>query len=67
MYVANRVARFCGLKNVMFRHGDIDNLSPDYKHDVVMCLAMEAHVKDPKRLYRLLGEVSGALSSVSSS
>ena len=57
VHVANRVAAFCDLKNVEFIEGDIDKIRKQ-SYDVVMCLAVEAHVQDTKHLYRLLGEVT---------
>jgi SAM-dependent methyltransferase len=58
--VANRIARFAGVDDrVSFERGDIDALTAEVgTYDVVFCLAIEAHVKDPERLYRLLGEVT---------
>jgi len=59
--VSNRVALFGGLTNVRFEQGDIDKTtvgSVDGPYDVVMCLAVEAHVKKPERMYRLLGDVT---------
>ncbi len=61
--VASRIARFCGLSTVQFRQGNVDYLGVEDLgvHDVVFCLAIEAHVADPERLYRLLGEVTRQL------
>ena len=59
--VSNRVALFGGLTNVRFDQGDIDKISVKSvggPYDVVMCLAVEAHVKKPARMYRLLGELT---------
>lgn len=59
--VANRVVAFCDLGGVRFIQGDIDKIttmSVNGPYDVVFCLAVDAHVKDRKRLYRLLGEVT---------
>jgi 2-polyprenyl-3-methyl-5-hydroxy-6-metoxy-1,4-benzoquinol methylase len=59
--VSNRVALFCGLRNVRFVQGDIDKItvkSVGGPYEVVMCLAVEAHVKKPRRMYRLLGELT---------
>lgn len=59
---AQRVAALHGLGNVTFLEGDIDTLTTDLvggSFDVVFCLAIEAHVSDRKRLFRLLGEVTG--------
>lgn len=59
--VSNRVVSFCNLANVRFEQGDIDKItvkSVNGPYDVVMCLAVEAHVKKPRRMYRLLGELT---------
>ena len=60
--VARSVARFNGLKNLEFRAGDVDILEPENvggKSDVVFCLAINRHVKNPERLYEFLGRVTG--------
>lgn len=59
--VARRVAALNNLDNVMFINGNIDKLTVDAVRgpcDVVMCLAVEAHVKKPRRLYSLLGQLT---------
>lgn len=60
--VTRRVAAFCGLNDVEFIQTDIDEVYQEYfgksSYDVVMCLALEAHVQDSKRLYRLLGQLT---------
>ena len=59
--VSSRVAAFCDLTSVRFVQGDIDKISAhsvNGPYDVVMCLAVEAHVKKTKRLYRLLGVIT---------
>jgi len=59
--VSNRVALFGNLANVRFEQGDIDKISVESvggPYDVVMCLAVEAHVKKPSRMYRLLGKLT---------
>lgn len=61
--IANKIAKFCGLSTTEFRQGNVDLLSAEELgvHDVVFCLAIEAHVTEPDRLYRLLGQVTGDL------
>lgn len=59
--IANRVATYCEAPSLRFMQGDIDRLTVAKcggPYDIVLCLAIEAHVKKPKRLYRLLGEVT---------
>jgi hypothetical protein len=59
--VSNRVALFGNLTNVRFDQADIDKISVESvggPYDVVMCLAVEAHVKKPARMYRLLGKLT---------
>jgi 2-polyprenyl-3-methyl-5-hydroxy-6-metoxy-1,4-benzoquinol methylase len=59
--VSKRVALFGNLTNVRFIQGDIDKISVESvggPFDVVLCLAVEAHVKKPMRMYRLLGEIT---------
>lgn len=58
---ARRVAALNGLEDVTFIQGDIDSLTPDSvggPYDVVLSLAIEGHVADPRRLFRFLGEVT---------
>jgi hypothetical protein len=60
--VARSISRFNGLKDIEFRTGDVDLLEPESlggKFDVVFCLAINRHVKDPDHLYELLGRVTG--------
>ena len=60
--VARAVSRYNGLRHVEFRSGDVDTLEPDslgQRYDVVFCLAINGHVKNPDRLYQLLGQVTG--------
>jgi len=59
--LARRVAGFAGLAGLEFRQADVDrleagDLGPPF--EIVLCLALEAHVQKPKRLYALLGEVT---------
>jgi hypothetical protein len=61
VHVSRRVAAFCDIANVRFREGDIDTCTSyglQGPYDTVLCLAVEGHVKDRPRLYRLLGEVT---------
>jgi SAM-dependent methyltransferase len=62
--VARRVAAFAGAMSVRFEQGDVDALTPERvggPAEVVFCFAIEAHVRDPQRLYRLLGELTTEL------
>ncbi len=59
--LARRTADFAGLSGLEFRQADVDqlearDLGPPF--DVVLCLALEAHVQKPERLYMLLGELT---------
>src|SRR5688572_21366554 len=59
--LAERIAAYAGISGLEFRVGDIDRLEAEDigpPFDVVMCLAVEAHVRDPKRLYRLLAKLT---------
>lgn len=56
------IARYCGLRNMEFRAGDVDLLDAGQlggNFDVVFCLAINRHVKDPARMYQLLGQITG--------
>jgi hypothetical protein len=62
--LARSLARFNGLKRVEFKAGDVDTLEPEALgqiFDVVFCLAINLHVKNPDRLYDLLGRITGDL------
>jgi hypothetical protein len=62
--VANDIAVYAGLEGVAFRCADVDTLEPaslGEAFDVVLCCAIDAHVDDPERLYRLLGAVTGEM------
>ncbi len=59
--LARRIAEFANLSGLEFRQADVDqlearDLGPPF--DVVLCLALEAHVRNPARLYALLGELT---------
>lgn len=59
--IARRVAAFCALHNTSFVHGDLDATTAATvggPYDIVLCLAVDQHVRDRARLYRLLGEVT---------
>lgn len=61
VHVATKIAAYSGLNNVSFLHADVDILkvkSLAGPFDVVFCLAIEAHVKRPRHLYRLLSSVT---------
>ncbi len=57
---ANDIVAFANVENIEFRSGDIDHLNESVVgvHDIVFALAIEGHVKDPERLYKLLGAVT---------
>jgi SAM-dependent methyltransferase len=61
--LANEIAEVAAIENVRFAQGDIDELDPAEVgvHDIVLALAIEAHVQQPDRLYQLLGRVTGDL------
>ena len=59
--LARRIAAFAGIERLEFRVGDLDALDARAvggPFDVVLCLAVEAHVQDPDHLYRLLADVT---------
>lgn len=59
--LARRIAAFAGIERLEFRVGDLDRLEAaelGAPFDVVLCLAIEAHVQKPERLYRLLAGVT---------
>lgn len=62
--IAQRIAAYNGYNNLAFRASDIDKLHPadvGRRFDVVFCLAIERHLRRPRRLYRLLGELQPGL------
>ena len=59
--LARRIAEFAGIERLEFRVGDLDLLEASdigVPFDVVLCLAIEAHVQKPGHLYRLLADVT---------
>ncbi len=59
--LARRIASFAGIDSVEFRVGDLDALEArdiGGPFDVVLCLAIEAHVQRPDHLYQLLAQVT---------
>lgn len=55
--LARRIAEFAAVENLEFRVGDLDQMQAadiGGPFDIVLCLAIEAHVKDPAHLYELL-------------
>ena len=59
--LARRIAEFAGVVGLEFRTGDLDRLEPadvGSPFDLVLCLAVEAHVRKPKHLYQLLAAVT---------
>jgi 2-polyprenyl-3-methyl-5-hydroxy-6-metoxy-1,4-benzoquinol methylase len=59
--IARKIAAYNGLNNVEFIQADIDHIdvsSVGGPFDVVFCLAIEAHVKRPQKLFKLLSQVS---------
>ena len=59
--VSNRTALFADITDIRFEQGDIDKLtvkSVQGPYDVVFCLAVVGHLKNPQRMYRLLGDVT---------
>lgn len=61
--LAKEIASHCGFDHLRFAQADIDGLEASElgTFDIVFALAIEAHVLDSARLYRLLGEVTGEL------
>ena len=57
---ARRMAAFENFQNMEFRCGDVDFVKPEDlggPRDVVLCLALERHVKHRGRLFWLLGQM----------
>jgi 2-polyprenyl-3-methyl-5-hydroxy-6-metoxy-1,4-benzoquinol methylase len=62
--LAKQIAAYNGLNNVKFVAADVDLMTAqqmDGPYDVVFCLALEAHVKDPKKLFELLSQVTAGV------
>jgi len=62
--IAKEIAAFNGLNNFKFIQADIDFIdvnSINGPFDVVFCLAIEAHVKNPKKLFKLLSQITSGL------
>jgi 2-polyprenyl-3-methyl-5-hydroxy-6-metoxy-1,4-benzoquinol methylase len=58
--IAREIAAYSGLNNISFLQTDIDEIDVSQVHgpfDVVLCLAVEAHVKNPRRLFHLLSDL----------
>jgi len=58
--VASRIAAYNGLNNVEFQMRDIEevNACDLGSYDIVLCLAVLGHMKNPLRLFQLLSEVT---------
>lgn len=55
--LARRIATFAAIEHLEFRVGDLDQMEAAElggPFDIVLCLAITAHVKDPGHLYELL-------------
>ncbi|OXS77033.1 hypothetical protein B1B04_01120 [Lysinibacillus sp. KCTC 33748] len=62
--LANKIAAYSNLKNLVFQQADIDNINLsefNKTFDVVLCLSIEGHLKNKKKLFELLGKVTGNL------
>lgn len=59
--LAQRIAEFAAIGQLEFRVGDLDQMQAadvGAPFDIVLCLAIEAHVKNPAHLYELLAGVT---------
>jgi 2-polyprenyl-3-methyl-5-hydroxy-6-metoxy-1,4-benzoquinol methylase len=59
--LARRIAAFAGVDGLEFRAGDLDRLDAadlGGPFEIVLCLAVEAHVRKPRHLYQLLAAVT---------
>jgi SAM-dependent methyltransferase len=59
--LAQRIAEFAAIDQLEFRVGDLDQMQATDmggSFDIVLCLAIEAHVKNPAHLYELLAGVT---------
>jgi len=62
--IARQIAAFNALHNVHFLGGNIDKLTADDTggaFDIVLCLAIDGHIKKKQRLFRMLAEVTGEM------
>lgn len=61
--LAREIATYCGLSDLRFEEGDVDQLEARAlgTFDIVFALAIEAHVLNSDHLYELLGQVTGEL------
>lgn len=61
--LAREIATYCGLSDLRFEEGDVDQLEARAlgTFDIVFALAIEAHVLNSEHLYELLGQVTGEL------
>lgn len=59
--LAQEITDFCAVDQLSFQQADIDTLVADTLgvFDVVLALAIEAHVNDPGHLFALLAQVTG--------
>lgn len=61
---ARRIAALEDLRSVEFRQADVDRLTLlelGGRKEVVLCLAIERHVRNPRRLFRLLGKACSGM------
>jgi len=60
--LATEIAALSDLDRLTFRQGDIDELDAAElgTFDIVLALAIEGHVQQPDRLYRLLGQLAAS-------
>lgn len=58
--IAEEISQFVGVDYLRFQQGDIDVLEAETlgTFDIVMALAIEAHVNKPEKLFELLGRVT---------
>ena len=58
--IANEIARLSEISNLEFSQGDLDTMQPDKigKFEVVLALAIEAHVNDREKLFDFISKVT---------